>query len=111
MPVFVISLVALVLFVTTLTLSTKLLMDWLQQEVARLHDQIRELTKQNRTLTANLVARNDREFQVLYGNAQPQDTQNVVFEMPEYDDYEDATTLIDLKEEALLFGLTETPVG
>jgi hypothetical protein len=81
----------------------------LRQEAERLHDQIRELTEQNRVLTTNLVARNDREFQFLYGNA-PQPT--VVTEAVQYDDEDDYTeTVMDFREDAALLGLTDQPVG
>lgn len=82
-----------------------------ERELQRLSQQYQhnldKLTAQNHGLQTNLIARNDREFQLLYGNA-PQETVVVDTSPP---DEEYTQTVFDLSEDRFLLGLDDEPVG
>jgi hypothetical protein len=79
----------------------RLLIQQHDSRVDRLFDEIHGLQ-------TNLVARNEREFQLLYGNA-PVET---VVELPDVPYEEEYTqSVIDLSEDRFLLGLDEEPVG
>ena len=80
-----------------------------QRELVRLHDsRVDKLFAELHGLQTNLIARNEREFQLLYGNA-PQETVVELPDVPLEEEY--TTTVLDLAEDNFLLGLIDQPVG
>lgn len=75
----------------------------------RLHEgRVEKLFDHLQRLQSNLVARNDREFDLLYGNA-PRETVVVDPDVPYEEEY--TQQVIDLAEDRFLLGLDEEAVG
>jgi hypothetical protein len=80
-----------------------------QRLLNQLHEnRVEKLFDHLQRLQSNLVARNDREFDLLYGNA-PREAVVELSEQPYEEEY--TQQVIDLAEDRFLLGLDDEPVG